>query len=275
MQRRYLQHLGIEGTPSGLAGLREVVRKHVLRVPFENISKLLLINREGAGRFLTLGEFLDGAEQFDLGGTCHSANPFLGELLRSLSYHVDLLGADMSQPNVHTCLRVSLDGAAYHVDAGYGGPFREPVPLNCAPHEIIEGSERYCFDRNTSDGRLRLSGSEGPGYVVNDTPRSHDFFQPAMEGSFRPHATFLNCLRVGRIFENHSVSLLNRSLRIHRGGETETRELRNRAEVESAFANELAMPRAPWERAIDILEHLTGKAFFELTSSAGGSPHPH
>src|ERR1035438_69834 len=52
------------------AALDEIVRRHLCRVPFENVSKLLLLGREGAGRVTMLAEFLDGIEHRDLGGTC-------------------------------------------------------------------------------------------------------------------------------------------------------------------------------------------------------------
>src|SRR5437870_9944573 len=109
--QRYLRVLGIDGIPSGLDGLRLIVRRHLIRVPFENVSKLLLFEREGGGRAFTLPEFLDGIEHHDLGGTCYTCNPYLSELLRSLGYHADLLGADMTTPNVHTCIRVHLPRA--------------------------------------------------------------------------------------------------------------------------------------------------------------------
>lgn len=52
--RRYLRLLGIDGPPCGLAGLRTLVQRHLSRVPFENVSKLLLFDREGGGRPLAL-----------------------------------------------------------------------------------------------------------------------------------------------------------------------------------------------------------------------------
>src|SRR5690348_11061080 len=137
---RYLRLLGIEGIPSGLEGLREIVRRHIRQAPFENVSKLLLFAREGAGRAVPLAEFLDGIERFDLGGTCYSSNPHLADLLRRLGYDADLLGADMTAPNVHTSVRVRVNGVAYHVDCGYGGPFREPLRLDRLPHEFSEGT---------------------------------------------------------------------------------------------------------------------------------------
>src|ERR1035438_3528771 len=100
--QRYLRLLGIVGRPSGLDGLRTLVRWHLAAVPFENISKLLLVDRERTGRVTTLTEFLDGIEYSDLGGTCYTNNPYLTELLRDLGYDADLLGADMGHPNVRS-----------------------------------------------------------------------------------------------------------------------------------------------------------------------------
>ena len=122
--KRYLRLLGIRDFPVGLEGLRQLVRAHLVRVPFENVSKLLLFAREGAGRPITLAQFLDGIEHEDLGGTCYSSNPFLAELLAALGYECTLLGADMSAPDVHTSIRVRLDGHDYHVDAGPRPPLR-------------------------------------------------------------------------------------------------------------------------------------------------------
>jgi arylamine N-acetyltransferase len=74
--QRYLRLLEIDGLPAGLEGLRRIVYQHLLRVPFENVSKLLLLNAEGAGRITALPEFLDGIEYQDLGGACYTNNPF-------------------------------------------------------------------------------------------------------------------------------------------------------------------------------------------------------
>jgi N-hydroxyarylamine O-acetyltransferase len=264
---RYLRILGVDEFPSGLDGLRTIVLRHLLRVPFENISKLCLFGSEGAGRFVSIFEFLDRIEEQDLGGTCHACNPYLAELLGALGYDVDLLGADMPpRLNCHTCLRVRIESIAYHVDVGYGGPFREPIRMECLPHEIIEGSRRYVFDRSANDGRYEMSVFDGEkrvhGYMVNETPRTLDFFTPSMLNSFRPAASFLNCVRICRFYENHSFELLDRTLSTNRDGQTMEKELSSAAEWEGAVANELAMPRCPSDAAIQVLERVTGKPFF-------------
>jgi arylamine N-acetyltransferase len=236
-----------------------------MRAPFENISKLLLFSREGAGRFLSLSEILDGIEHQDLGGTCHSLNPYLGELLRVLGYDADLVGADMGpRLNCHTCLRVRLGPVTYHVDVGYGGPFREPIRLDRLPFTMVEGDNRYVLEQRGQDYEMSvLAGEERVhGYLVHDPPRSHDFFLAPMRNSFQPEAPFLNCLRICRFFDDHSVTLLDRTLKIHRGARTTTMEVNTPGEWEAAFASHLEMPRSPAAAAIRALEQNTGKPFF-------------
>jgi arylamine N-acetyltransferase len=250
-----------------------VVRAHLLRAPFENISKLLLYSREGGGRFFSLSEILDGVEHQDLGGTCHSLNPYLGELLRALGYDLDLLGADMGERlNCHTCLRVRFDSVAYHVDVGYGGPFREPIRLDRLPFTMLEGGNRYVLEQRGDSCEMSVfnSGEERVhGYVVHDPPRSHDFFLTPMRNSFQPEAPFLNCLRICRFFDDYSVTLLDRTLKIHRGSQTSTIEVNTPAQWEAAFASHFQMPRCPAAAAVRVVEQNTGKPFFAGPNAGG------
>ena len=264
LHRRYLRLLGIDHLPSGLDGLRLVVRRHLIRVPFENVSKLLLFDREGAGRPIALSEFLDGIEHHDLGGTCYTSSPHLADLLRALGYRVDLLGADMTNPDVHTCLRVHLPTAAYLVDVGFAAPFREPIPLDRLPYTVIEGTHRYVFDHHPRGLALTFQATGDPSlsYVAHDPPRTLESFEPIIRNSFAPTAHFLNNLRIARYFEDYSVELLNRTMSIHRDGATTRTEFASVDELEQAVRTEFALPRCPVREAAAILERLTGRSIF-------------
>jgi arylamine N-acetyltransferase len=212
-----------------------------------------------------LAEFLDGIEFRDLGGTCYTINPYLTELLRELGYDVELLGADMSQANVHTCIRVHVDGVAYHVDAGFAAPFREPVRLDTLPAAVKEGDNRYLFSRDANGGvRLdMISDTEmAAKYLAHDPPRTREFFDPVAMESYSPNATFMQRLRISRIFEGHSVDLIGRRLYRHEAGRTAVVELASMGELKAAVAGPLGMPRCPVEEAIAVLERVTGAAFF-------------
>ena len=264
--QRYLRLLGIEGHPSELDGLRTLVRRHLSAVPFENISKFLRFDREGAGRVTTLAEFLDGIEHSDLGGTCYTNNPFLTELLRELGLDADLLGGDMGRPNVHTCIRVRIDSVAYHVDVGFAAPFREPLRLDRLPVQIEEGSNRYVFAPDASSGGFRMNmfteTENGLAYVVHDPPRPREFFDPVVLDSYALSSTFMNCLRISRVFDGSSLDLIDRKLYRHEAGKTAITHLETIQELKQAVRDQLGMPRCPVEPAIAILERLTGQPFF-------------
>jgi arylamine N-acetyltransferase len=264
---RYLRLLGFERAPAGLEGLRQLVRRHLIRIPFENLSKLLLFGREGRGRITTLTEYLDGIEERDLGGTCYTANPFLAGLLRETGYDAGLLGCDMRAPNVHTAIRVRLAGDEYHVDVGYGGPFYEPLLLASLPHEIRHGDCRYVFHRG-GDHRLVLEMYEGGeqvhGYAVNETPRAPEFFAGTVLASFRPDATFMTRLRVVRYFDGHSVELRNTLLIRNEEGHSRRVQLGTMEQMREAFDQQLLMPRSPVEEAVRVLEQVTGQDFFVM-----------
>ena len=256
---RYLRLLGFDQPPSGFEGLQALVRAHLTRVPFENVSKLLLVANEGRGRQTTLAEFLDGIEHHDLGGTCYTSNPFFADLLRELGYDAVLLGCDMNTPNVHTSIRVHLDGIAYHVDVGNAAPFLEPIRLDRLPHEILRGQMRWIFDR-AQDGRLECrvySGNEHVhGYRVNEVPHQLDFFRSIVEDSFQPGRTFMTLLRIVRIFPEHTIELKNRTLTVHRGSESHQHNLGGMIELRHALNHHFLMPRCPVEQAIATLESL-------------------
>ncbi len=277
--RRYLNLIGIENPREGIAGLEEIVHNHLCRVPFENVSKLILFGKEDRGRPFTLSEFLDGIEHRDFGGTCHSSNPYLADLLNVLGYKAHLLGADMEDPNVHTCIRAKVDDAEYHIDVGYAGPFRKPMRLDQIPREIQHGCYTYRLDRNKEDGRYEVAIFSGKeqihGYVVNGEPRTIDFFEPTIRESFETGNTFMSCLRITRFFDDYAVEVKDRTLINFRGSEATRRELASMEEMEHAVANNLKMPRCPVKEAIVVLEKVMGKPFFKLKSNwEGGKKNP-
>lgn len=263
---RYLRLLGFVSPPTGLDGLHALVREHLFRVPFENVSKLLLFRREGSGRVTTLPEFLDGIEELDLGGTCYTNNPYLSQLLRVIGYDADLLGADMMNPDVHTSIRVRLNGAEYHIDVGFGSPFSYPIPLAELPHEIQSGSMRYVFDRGPRSGSYQLGlwkgGERIQHYVVHGPARDFCYFHRTVEESYLPGKTFMTWLRIARFFEDYSVDLVDRKLTIHRGSESRDFIMNSMREIRAAVSDELGMPRCPVEEAIDVLERFNQKKFF-------------
>ena len=116
--KRYLRILGFSAPPVGLSGLKELVFRQVCRVPFENVSKLLLFGREHRGRVTLLNEYLDGIENLDLGGTCYTANPYFAELLQACDR---LIGRQTTNEEVF-----KLKGDVFMQLGQQGGPEKAP-----------------------------------------------------------------------------------------------------------------------------------------------------
>ena len=109
--RRYLGILGWAGDP----GLHELVSSHLIKVPFENVSKLL--RPFGATKLPTIDEFLRGIAEQDLGGTCFALANHFAALLEDLDYDVELLAADSGGvPRSHAVCRVRVEGETWNLD---------------------------------------------------------------------------------------------------------------------------------------------------------------
>jgi arylamine N-acetyltransferase len=267
---RYLRHLGCNLQPPSQEALNTLVAAHITRVPFENVSKLLLFGLERRGRMSTMEEFLGGLEHHDLGGTCYTCNPFFTELLQHLGYEAELRSADMNTPHVHSSIRVFLEGREYHVDVGNAAPFLNAVPLDRLPYEFSRGEMKWIFGQS-EDGRLRCTvlnrGERVHGYLVNEQRHSYEFFRDIIVDSFQPGRTFMSLLRLVRIFPDHTVELKDRTLRIHRGTITTEHIINNVEELRTFVNTQFRMPRCPVEQALEILQSVTGPDIFPDTTA--------
>lgn len=112
LAQRYLGLLRLAAKQPDRVALSELVAAHLMRVPFENISKLHR-KRQGFAGVPDARTFLDGMEQYHFGGTCYANNFHLYTLLASLGYEVKLCAADMANPDVHMVIMVSVDGSIW------------------------------------------------------------------------------------------------------------------------------------------------------------------
>lgn len=253
--------------PRGPDGFHAIVAAHLERVPFDNVSKLLLYAREGAGRPFTLREFLDGIEYADMGETCYSSNLFLFELLRALGYDATLLGADMNSPDVHSSICVRLNAVEYHVDVGYAAPFSYLILLHQLPQTIAAGPARYEVRHaparpDSYEVTQFIDGRRRHGYVGASAARTPDFFGSAILASYRTDSTFIRCLRISRVVRGDVVDLRNRTLVVSRGESFITTRLDSVADLRRVMDEVLLMPRCRFGNAMVVLEHSVEASFF-------------
>ena len=244
---RYLSILGIEQEKPSFDHLRRLVRAQLIRVPFENISKLFLKKTRNASYVPSLEEHLDGIERFQFGGTCYANNPYFADLLRHCGYEVDLCGADMTRPDVHVVSVVRLEGREYLVDVGYGAPFYGPMPRDLdRRHEIVFGESRYVLHPQRDQGRSRMdhfrAGKLIHGYLANSQPRQIEHFNEVIRESYTEAATFMNVVVVERFFSDHSVRIHNFTLTESTPDNATTTQLADKEELVEAIEHHCEFP---------------------------------
>jgi arylamine N-acetyltransferase len=244
---RYLSILGVAPGPPSLDHLRRLVHSQVIRVPFENISKLYLRKTQNASYIPSLEEHLDGIERRNFGGTCYANNPYFAELLRHLGYEVAMCGADMSKPDVHVVSVVRLVGREYLVDVGYGAPFYEPMARDLDhEREIVFGRNRYVLHPQDGKGRTRMDHFRDNelihGYEVNPEPRELGHFDKIVRDSYSDAATFMNVVVVERFFPDRSVRFHNFTLTESTPDNAATTCLADREELVEAIEHHCGFP---------------------------------
>jgi arylamine N-acetyltransferase len=252
---RYLGALRVQRRPPGLDALAELVAAHVSRVPFENVSKLYRRRRTGLERVPDLGTFLDGIERFHFGGTCYANNFHLFTLLASLGYDARLCGADMREPDVHLVVRVAIGGREYLVDAGYGAPFLDPMPLDASVEQVVAlGRDRYVLRPRDPAGRSRLEhhrdGVLTHGYLAKPEARRVEEFEDVVARSFLPGAAFMNAIVLARFSPGRATTIRNLSLVVSEGDRTETTPLRDREELVDQIERCFGIPAAVAAEAV-------------------------
>jgi N-hydroxyarylamine O-acetyltransferase len=237
----YLNLLDVRKRKPNIEALSELVEAHLVRVPFENISKLYYKKRFGLQGIPNLELFLDGISRFHFGGTCYSNNYYLYQLLANLGYQIRLCGADMSKPDVHMASMVTVEGREYLVDAGYAAPFLAPIPRDLATdYTIALGRERYVLKPQDAKGCSRMElyrdGILKHGYSIKPRPRQFHEFQQTIADSYRQEATFMNSLLLVRFFPSRSLVIHNLTLIESEGTTTRIQALTSRDELSQIIA---------------------------------------
>jgi N-hydroxyarylamine O-acetyltransferase len=155
----YLERTGYRGPLDPTAAtLRDLHRRHVEAIPFENLE--IMLGRPPALDLPSLqAKLVTGGR----GGYCFEHNLLFAAVLERLGYAVTGLSARVTmgtgtpRPPTHMCLRATADGVAWLADVGFGGDgLLEPVPLR--PGKRVRqgiGAWEYALT-SQEDGRWAL-----------------------------------------------------------------------------------------------------------------------
>ncbi|MGB1012902.1 MAG: arylamine N-acetyltransferase [Nannocystaceae bacterium] len=256
LYRRYLSALGWVGDP----GLHELVRSHLIKVPFENVSKLLRCAESDEPKPFTMEDFVAGIETRDLGGGCYAINRYFSQLLRFLEYDVSLLAAKIgNQERAHVVLLVNFEDGKYLVDVGFGAPFHDLINLSELPYKVNHGDftyelRRHPLFKSQYEMIKTVSGRKSVTYAFNETlPLGPEAFDEAAAESLRPQGPLLDRLHIARFFDSRAYELHNNKLLTTSHNVTTTQALGSVREVEDFVRERMLLDRCPVGEAIDVL----------------------
>jgi N-hydroxyarylamine O-acetyltransferase len=256
---KYLEVLEIEKSQPNFSLLKKIVKAHLIKVPFENISKLLY-KKQGMNNIPDLSNYLGGIEKYNFGGTCYSNNHYLYSLLKQLGYDIKLCGADMKNPDVHLISIVKIDNKEYIVDGGYAAPFFDPLPRDLDTDYLINyRKEKYIIKPKDELGRTMVKqyndGKLQHWYTAKPQPRTLEEFRKVIEDSYSDDAVFMNAIRITKYNEKGSLVLKNLILTETRGTKSSTIKF-SRAEIPKAIEENFKIPSGVVMEAISSIKEL-------------------
>ncbi len=218
---RYLDRIGaLRPSAMDATALRELQRRHLEAVPFENLSIHL-----GEGIVLAEDALVDKIVGRGRGGFCYELNGLFAALLDGLGFDVSLHAASMFRDDGHAVYPLRRDwpeaqedpaGSFLVLDAGGGD-----VDV------VMDGKPRY-----RAEARAR---------------RIADFVRPCWWHATSPESHFHDIARCSRATETGRVSIIGDRLVETVDGERTETPLRSDAEVLAAYEKHfgIQLPRVP------------------------------
>ncbi|WP_406058159.1 arylamine N-acetyltransferase [Streptomyces sp. NBC_01077] len=234
----YLQRIGAERPDRADAdALRDLQLRHLLTVPFENLSIHL-------GEDIVLDEkaLLDKVIGAHRGGFCYEVNTAFAVLLRGLGYRVSLLQARVFGPDGkpgipydHMALLVeTVDGEQWIADVGFGD--HSHFPLRFDDHGDQEDPGGVFRLVVTDEGDVDVLRDGKPQYRMEvRTRRLADFTVGAWYHRTSPDSHFPRSLVCSLLTEEGRITLSDRKLITRTRGERDERILTGDDEVRGAY----------------------------------------
>jgi len=245
---RYLDRIGaLRPSAMDATALRELQRRHLEAVPFENLSIHL-----GEGIVLAEDALVDKIVGRGRGGFCYELNGLFAALLDGLGFDVSLHAASMFRDDGtltpafdHMALLVELD-ERYLVDVGSGAHAVYPLRRDWPEAQEDPAGSFLVLDAGGGDVDVVMDGK--PRYRAEARARRiADFVRPCWWHATSPESHFHDIARCSRATETGRVSIIGDRLVETVDGERTETPLRSDAEVLAAYEKHfgIQLPRVP------------------------------
>lgn len=219
-KQRYLQHIGFAGAARpDLTTLQQLHHRHMLSVPFENLS---IIYRQGI--HLEEQALFSKIVDRNRGGFCYELNKMFALLLQDIGFDVQFISGEIRARDGHfgpaydhLALRVELEGQFWLVDVGFGDSFltplkiapAEPQPQASGTFHLEREGDYYLLERRNGD----RSSHAKTLYRFTVQPRALSEFDGMCHyHSSSPESHFTQRLVCSRPTENGRVTLSDNKL---------------------------------------------------------------
>jgi arylamine N-acetyltransferase len=254
---RYLDLLGVEHEAPSLDHLTRLIDAQFRAVPFENVTSLLRRGAvpDGPVPGVDLEQLLDNWEAKRGGGVCFETVAMFRQLLIDLGYDVRLGLAQISSPDGHQVLLVTLDGVEWLVDVGTGSPVFRPISLDrpdaveCAGVQFRfradDENPQYWIQERLIDGEWKRTCH----YDLGPAPREREVF------AYQKHHRYgeswvVDTLRMVCWRDNIGYSISGNELTTLKNGGKTVEILNDPARYKEVAANLYGVPDLPIEQAM-------------------------
>ena len=191
----YCQRIGYtDELRADLATVQALMQHQLRSVPFENLDVL-------AGKPISLNpaDIVAKIVGKQRGGYCYEVNGLFAMALQALQIPYQFVAArpmfyPMKRPRTHMALLVTLDGAEWLCDIGFGSyGIREPLRLDALEMPIPQGCDTFMLSEDGGDIILKaqVEGAWAKQYGFNRCPVEWIDFAPAnWLNSTHPDAVF-------------------------------------------------------------------------------------
>lgn len=225
----YLRRIQYDGPrQASAATLRNVHRRHLFAVPFENLDIPL-----GTSIDLDVNRFYEKIVERRRGGFCYELNGLFAALLTAMGFRVQMLSARVRREDGgfgpefdHMLLKVDLEDS-WLVDVGFGDSFVDPIIFFSGGADHVDG-HRYVVLPFEDEWQLLREDERGrvPLYVFRDVPHELSDYQGMCEFHQRsPESHFTRNWICSRATPDGRITLANMRFIVTKGKERSETQL--------------------------------------------------
>ena len=217
--------------------LANILRAHIASIPFESFDVLLgrpiRLDLEGLQAKIVANR--RGGYCFEHGSLMHAALEAIGfNPVRHASRFV-LFKARHESVRQHMFLTVTIDGATFVVDPGFG-PFACPLPIPVGGTSIPADAPTHRLAREGNDWVLYITqdGKQVPGWTSTmEEEYPVDFEMMNYYISTHPASFFTHNILASAVTKEGRVNIMNQGVHIIRNGNAEAAQLADRKALRS------------------------------------------